>query len=111
MWLFTNIGFYSVVQKPEDELLTIRSRSVADLDKLRAEYMPELSPTIEGETSDYPFRARISHEKFGEGLAKIAESIHYGNFKAEIAVKMGMKRAQVYSKLWNDLLELEEADK
>ena len=98
------------MQKPEDEVLTVRARSAEDLDRLRSEYMPELSPTIDGEGTDYPVRARISHEKFGEGMAKVVNSIHYGNFKAEIAVKMGMKRAQLYSKLWNDLLELETVE-
>jgi len=45
MWLFTNFGFFSVVQKPGDSLLTIRARAAFDLDRLRDEYLPTLSPT------------------------------------------------------------------
>ncbi len=35
MWLFTNFGFFSVVQKDASGDLTIRSRTKSDLDRLR----------------------------------------------------------------------------
>jgi hypothetical protein len=34
MWLFTTIGFLSVVQKNGEQRLTVRARSSADLDRL-----------------------------------------------------------------------------
>lgn len=34
MWLFTNFGFFSVVQKDASDDLTIRSRTKSDLDPL-----------------------------------------------------------------------------
>jgi hypothetical protein len=46
MWLFTNIGFFSAVQKSGTDCLTIRSRVKGDLETLREKYLPELSPTI-----------------------------------------------------------------
>lgn len=42
MWLHTIDGFYSVVRTPGDELLTVRARAYADLDRLRSRYLPEL---------------------------------------------------------------------
>src|SRR5271165_7544223 len=99
MWLFTKLGFFSIVQKPNDELLTVRARVATDLDSLRKEFMPQLSPTISGEGTDYPFRAKISHHDFASGVSKLSEAINYSNFKNEVANKMGNQRAHAYSKV------------
>ena len=34
MWLFTTIGFFSVVRKPGETKLTVRARVAADLARL-----------------------------------------------------------------------------
>ena len=107
MWLFTTIGFFSVVQKPGDSFLTVRARVASDLDRLREKYMPELSKTIMNKGTDYPYRATISHEDFAKGMEKIVKAIHYGNFKAEIEAKMGSERETIYHKVWHTLLKLQ----
>ncbi len=107
MWLFTTVGFFSVVQKPNDRYLTVRARVAEDLEKLREKYMPELSAVILGGGKDYPFRATIDHENFGRGLSQIAEDISYDNFRDEIARVMGNQREQVYSQVWKVLMRLE----
>jgi len=48
MWLITNFGFFSVVQKPGDDMLTVRSRVKADLEELQNRYIPNLSGGIQG---------------------------------------------------------------
>ena len=48
MWLFTNFGFFSVVQKPGERDLTVRSRLRSDLERLRERYLPTLGPVISG---------------------------------------------------------------
>ena len=93
MWLFTTIGFFSVVRKDGEQHLTVRARSSADLDRLRTTFMPELSATTSKKGTDYPFRATINQQAFAKGMASIGESIDYHNFKDEGAVKMGKKRA------------------
>ena len=108
MWLFTTIGFFSVVQKSGNSFLTVRARVASDLDRLREKYMPDLSKTIKGQGSDYPFRATISHEDFAKGMEKIVKAIHYSNFKAEVEAKMGSKREAIYHEVWRILLELEK---
>jgi len=108
MWLFTTIGFFSIVQKPRNSFLTIRARVKSDLDRLRKGYMPELSDTIAGGSTDYPYRATISHEDFAKGMEKIVKAIHYDNFKTEVEAKMGSKRATIYHEVWSSLLELEK---
>lgn len=107
MWIFTPIGFFSVVQKPGQSVLTVRARVAGDLDRLREAYLPELSATICQGGTDYPFRATISHGDFARGLTKIAGDIRYGNFKEEVARTMGREREAVYHKVWSVLAELE----
>ena len=61
MWLFTTFGFFSIVQKQSsDGFLTVRARAADDLDRLRNR-VPQLSPTIVGGGTDYPYRAKIPH--------------------------------------------------
>lgn len=113
MWVFTNAGFFSVVEKPEDRdagTLTVRSRVKADLDALREQFMPELGPTIKGVGTDYAFRAKISREAFSEGMKRVGEAIHYDNFKNEISAKQSHRRANIYSKVWTALLPLEDEE-
>jgi hypothetical protein len=111
MWIFTTIGFFSIVQKPRTDFLTVRARVASDLDNLRTEFMPLLSPTVSGSGTDYPFRATISHKGFGAGLAKMGEAITYGNLKSAVGKKMGWQREQAYHKVWQDLFDLEATEK
>jgi len=111
MWVFTSVGFFSVVEKYEDrdaEILTVRSRVKADLDALCERFMPELGPTIKNGGTDYGFRAKITPEAFSSGMKRVCEAIHYDNFKNEIVVKQGHRRANIYGKVWTALLPLED---
>lgn len=108
MWIFTSFGFFSVVQKRGMSVLTVRARVASDLDRLREAVMPELSATVRGAGTDYPYRATIDHSAFAAGMARIAGDIHYDNFKSEVSRKMGHMRAHAYHKVWAALVELEE---
>jgi len=107
MWLFTTVGFFSVVQKANQDGLTVRARVKEDIDRLRVKYMPKLTATVSGGGTDYPFRASISHDDFALGLAQIAHDIRYANFKSEIGRTQGVKREAVYGKVWAALQSLE----
>ena len=113
MWVFTSIGFFSVVEKPEDRdagMLTVRSRVKADLDALRERFMPELGPTIKGAGTDYRYRAKIDKGAFSEGMKRVSESVDYDNFKHAIGTRQGYDRARVYARVWTDLLDLEDQE-
>jgi len=107
MWLFTPHGFFSVVRKPHSNCLTLRSRVHEDLEKLRRNYLPDLSETLEKAGTDYPYRATVSHAAFAEAMAKMAKGIDYSNFKDEVASQQGMQRAHVYGRVWECLINLE----
>ena len=110
MWLFTTFGFFSAVQKPGDDFLTIRGRSAQDLDRLRERYLPALGPTTMGGGTDYPCRARASHEDLAEAMGAIVRDVTYSNFKSAVGKEMGHERSHTYHKVWNDLLAIERED-
>lgn len=106
MWLITTIGFFSVVQKPGETDLTVRSRVASDLDELRSKYLPELGPTLANEGTDYPFRAKVGHEPMARAVAQLVRDIDYGNFKDEVTRRQGGLRHRVYAAVWSRLLQL-----
>jgi hypothetical protein len=107
MWIFTDVGFFSIVQKRDTDFLTVRARVAGDLDRLREKYMPELSGTKATPRNDYPFRANIGHEAFAAGLAAVARNLNYDNFKNHVAKTMGYEREDVYHNVWATLLQLQ----
>lgn len=107
MWLFLPFGFYSIVKKPGDTLLTIRARAKTDLDNLRT-HVPELGPIVVGTGSDYPYRCQVDPVKLAIGLGNIIQMIDYDNFKHAVAVRHDNNRARLYSRVWATLLDMEE---
>jgi 8-oxo-dGTP pyrophosphatase MutT (NUDIX family) len=106
MWIFTTFGFFSIVQKQSsDDFLTIRVRAAGDLDRLR-ERVPQLSPTITGGGSDYPYRATIPHAELALALANIIREIRYSNFKSAAAKELGNARTPYLHQVWDVMYKL-----
>src|SRR5262245_10898578 len=110
MWLATNFGFFSVVQKQGDRDLTVRARARQDIEALRA-YCPELGPTISTPLRDYGCRAVVPHKAWAMTMAKIGEAIDYSNFKDSVAEQQGYERASIYTTVWAALYDLVALDK
>ena len=108
MWLMTNLGFFSVIQKENDDFLTVRSRIKRDLEVLKERYIPNLGHIIHGGGTDYQYRAKVSHDDMAEAVKKIVMDIDYPNFKNSVAEKQGRKRAKVCGELWEVLTTLQE---
>jgi 8-oxo-dGTP diphosphatase len=106
MWLLTTVGFYSVVRKPGDTVLTIRARVRSDLEALGAEYLPTLGVIESGGGTDYPYRARVHSRDLASALTRIVEDIDDANFKDSVATRQGLERAHVYGDVWSALREL-----
>ena len=113
MWIATTIGFYSVVQKPSENRLTIRSRSKADLLRIKETVLPEMSEIQSGGGTDYPYRAWCQHDQWAKALALLAQDIDYPNFKSEVKKQRGAVRARIYSQVWEvlwDIFDLDDHD-
>lgn len=110
MWLQTNIGFYSIVSKPEDQengLLTIRARIKSDLLALKNLYLPTLGAITESAKTDYRYRSKVSRTDLAQAMTNLIGTIGYGNFKNEIAAVQGKQRSNLYGRVWSNLYELD----
>ncbi len=107
MWIFTDRGFFSVVQKPGEDRLTVRARLEGDLERLREEF-PTLGPTVVTPDADYLFRATISHADFAAGMHKMASEIGYSNFKDRVHDAQGREREWLYHSVWHVMNEAQE---
>jgi ADP-ribose pyrophosphatase YjhB (NUDIX family) len=110
MWVITNFGFYSIVEKPDDQqdcTLTIRARVKTDLEDLRERYLPTLGLISEDTGTDYKYRARAPRLDISSALSQIALDIDYSNFKNSVAETQGADRAKLYHRLWDVLYGLQ----
>ena len=110
MWLITNFGFFSVVEKQEDQgkgTLTIRARSKKDLENLKKKYLPAMGNIRTDERADYRYRATSPREDIVKAFAQAIQDINYSNFKDEVSKKQGYPRANVYGWVWDSLYTIQ----
>lgn len=101
MWIFTTVGFFStVIDKHRPRDVVVRARLRGDLERLRAQALPTLSPTEEGSGSDYRYRARCTRSAWSNALAAIGAAVSYENFKVAVAHLDGLEREALYEDVW-----------
>lgn len=76
MWLLTERGFFSIVQKRGERQLTVQAVFPEDLDRLR-EVLPELGPTLPGGQGDLPLSARVGRRALARALSGLVGRIRY----------------------------------
>ena len=111
MWIITPVGFFSIVQKPDDirqHTLTVRARDQADLDALRKYYLPSLGEISAGAGTDYRFRAKALRSEVAAAMSALVEDIEYDNFKSEVRRRQGPLREAIYYLVWEALQEIQE---
>jgi len=110
MWIITDFGFVSIVEKQDDkkkQTLTIRARVKADLEALRDNYLPSLGPISEDSGTDYKYRAKATRLDLASALSQAVLNIDYSNFKNSVAEKQGSERSKLYHELWDVLYRLQ----
>ena len=137
MWIMTNEGFYSIVQKPwdrEEFTLTVRARRREDIEAFlqmaREIITSEHHKDLEGiplarEThavnddgegaefiehdldSDYAWRIRLKSELVAVVLCRFVGRIQYDNFKNSVSEKGKHEHASCYSKVWSAMMGLQ----
>jgi hypothetical protein len=108
MWLFTTIGFFSVVADPDHpDTLKVRARAREDLEALRALYLPDLE-IVESAHTDYRFRAFVRRDEWVHAARALAQDIDYPNFKSAVGRRQGGARAKRYAQVWQVMHGLQE---
>lgn len=120
MWITTPNGYYSAVQHNTDaNILVVRSRVYQD-SLVLARFLTTKYPKVyKGSAdvliqshgpSDYPWRVFVNRKHFEAFVSYEVANITYGNFKGHVGKVQGYQRADVYSKVWSTLLQLEYDD-
>lgn len=104
MWLFSQRGFFSIVQHKENpDFLVVKARVKGDIEK----YWPDA--VIErNEDFDYLYRANIARHAVEPVILKMVEDIDYASFKSSLEDK---RRYSWYVNLWETLCMMQEAFK
>ena len=77
MWIFSTIGFFSVVAHADDAgTIVIRARVREDLDALRRHHLPDLE-IGPGGGGGYPFCAMVSRDEWEHAAQQMALAIDY----------------------------------
>ncbi len=85
MWLYTTVGFYSVVQdKNRPDHVMVRARAREDLDKLLGLLHWEAHYTIlEWTGTDYAYRVFMPKQDWAALMSLLIQRLDYTNFKDE----------------------------
>lgn len=114
MWLYTDIGFFSIVQKDGAGTLTIRSRVKRDLVRFMLVLNQSLDvyplpKIVESFDSDYRYRIIIPAKQAAKAVEVLVSCIRYDNFKDEIQRK-DPERVAIYNRIWDNSTFLEHLD-
>jgi hypothetical protein len=104
MWLATQHGFYSIVQKPAGQF-HVRTRCKQDLENLITQATLE-APIHHTTDGDYAWRIVVGQAEVSKIMAALATSIDYPNFKNCIHSRPDQKdKLPAYSRLWSQMLD------
>jgi hypothetical protein len=112
MWLYTKLGFFSIVYKTpckKDELL-VRARCRQDLEALSKKLTESndfKGKIIESKDSDYAYRMVVPRSVLAPFLAELMKNLDYANFKGTIPYNDRLRHA-AYFKCWDAMLEWQE---
>jgi hypothetical protein len=129
MWVFTTIGFFSIVADRYDKegrRLMVRARAKKDLERLQKQYLHDL--TIVDSTreqfqvkdgkgghyyrsSDYPYRAFVTRRALANAMRRMVMDLVYTNFKSEVMKIDGSVREGVYMDVWSTMRAAEDKGK
>jgi hypothetical protein len=110
MWIATDFGFFSIVQKPWDKdrgTLTVRARVRGDLVSFVAKTGASTA-IVEDQEADYRYRVQVPAADVATVLGFAAAAIDYDNFKSRVGKTQGGKRASIYARVWGVLLDLDK---
>ncbi len=107
MWLRTQHGFDSIVQKKPGEF-HIRGRLKGDMERLIALCGCDWK-LIRTTDADYRYRIVCGLEDVQVALAALAKALDYSNFKSRIhSLPDQDPKSEAYSDLWQSLYRLQE---
>lgn len=108
MWLCTQYGFFSVVQKLPGEF-HVRARMRRDLENLLDVCGAKWKIHRSAPPADYRYRIVLDADDVALVFSCISQGIDYSNFKGRIhALPDQRAKGNAYLGLWSDLQQLQD---
>lgn len=109
MWLSTQHGFYSIVQKPAGQF-HVRTRCKMDLENIVV--LADLDTTIHHTVNgDYAWRIIVGQREVDAIMSVLAASIDYSNFKDRIhELPEQVGKLPAYSQLWSRMVDYQSTE-
>lgn len=100
MWICTNLGFLSIVDKAKQPgCLVVRARKAEHIEAHFPEAKVQRTPG-----NDYLYRAEIARETVAELIAEQVRTIDYANFKNSVADRA---LHGAYAEVWRVMAKLQ----
>lgn len=102
MWIFSRLGFYSVVVNPTNtDQMQVRARAEDDLKKLIS-FCQRRGVRVQDEikeypNADYPYRVFMPRDAWPKLASELAKTVDYTNFKSTVADAF---RHNLYMRVW-----------
>ena len=103
MWLFTNTGFISIINK--NGAFEARARDLKSLQPL-AQFAD--TTIIKTPEADYPYRVVTTPDCVSQWVAEQVASIFYSNFKNEVYLTRGLEFSKPLHKVWSVMHDVED---
>jgi hypothetical protein len=110
MWVYSELGFFSIVEKPNDigrGTLTVRARRVEDLVALGRLIGARAGQVEASDDTDYPVRMAAPRAAVAMALAGMARAIDYDNFKLRVA-RTQPGRLEAYHEIHASTIRIEK---
>jgi hypothetical protein len=99
MWIFTQDGFVSVVDKEEvPGTVVVRARDRMSLEPIAELFETEIVPSP---LSDYQYRTHVTRQQLIEWMTLNIQTFDYDNFKTRVYATRGAEFAHVLSNVWD----------
>lgn len=110
MWVFTTIGFFSIVaHRGKPGFVLVRARDRSDLVAFRkALGVLPAPPILATPDADYGFRIVARQAEVATVLDELTRAIDYDNFKNAVAARQGHARADRYHDVWFVVAQLQK---
>ncbi|NLS97585.1 MAG: NUDIX domain-containing protein [Planctomycetaceae bacterium] len=110
MWITTSLGFFSVVEKSDDEYqttLTVQAHLKEDLESLREQVLPTIGPITDADGPDYQFEAKCSRTELATALSEITLGIDYRRLEETVKTFQGEQRSNLYHHVADEFRKLQ----
>lgn len=111
MWIFSELGFFSITRTPDGDNLHFRARKLQDVENLKREFPQQFAGrrVMTLPHADYRYRIETSAILASSVLSQLAKRIEYRNFKSHLAGTDQADKLQLLHALWHELHDYQTA--